>query len=226
VLKECAKSGFRSRLLRWRQPNLVRLSSPDCVIALRQLTTALEVTQECIDQWLNIEEAASIEPLNVLPTNRKSLAFIQLVFKHKFTPSTINHAIDAVEEFQFEVTKYHDEAESSFQHLWYLYTIQNFCTLRGHDSAESLVSLSSRASVASISGRIAEVSAYYTENGGKPVDESIDPVQWLEEQALQADLHPPPANARVLLRQGEGNSTREGEVAASNGDSSVSIESS
>jgi len=149
-----------------------------------------------------------------------------MVFKHNFTPSMINDAVDAVEEFQYEVTKSHEEAESSFQHLWYLYTIQSFCTLRGHDSAESLVSISSRASIASISGRIAEVSAYYTENDGKPVDESIDPVQWLEEQALQADLHPPPANACVVVPQGEENSDHEGEVAASDGNSSVSIESS
>ncbi len=194
-----------------------RLTSPECIIALQQLTKALETTQECIEQWVNNEDSAPIVPHNALPSNRKSLAFIQAVFKHNFSPSAIDDAIEAVEELQFEVTKYREETESAFQHLWYLYNVQSFRNLQGHASVESLASVSTRVSVrtlVSISSRIAECSARYAEDDGGLIDDSNDPIQWLQEQALRADLRPPPISSHVL-------SDHEGEDAISEDDSSV-----
>ena len=180
-----------------------RLTSPECIIALQQLTKALETTQEYIEQWVNSEDSAPIIPHNAhnaLPSNRKSLAFIQAVFKHNFSPSAINDAIEAVEELQFEVTKYREEAESAFQHLWYLYNVQSFRNLR-RASVESLASVSTRMSVltlASISSRIAECSANYAVDVGGPIGDSNNPIQWLQAQALRADLHPPSISSYVL----------------------------
>jgi hypothetical protein len=205
------------------------LASRDCVTALQQLTTALEGTQAFIDQWLSDEEVAPIDSHNALPNNRKSLAFIQAVFKHNLSPSTISDAIEAVEELQFEVIRYREEAESAFRHLWYLYDVQRFRTLQGHTSVESFASLSSRASIqtlASISSRIAECSVHYTESDGEPTDESNDPIQWLQEQALRAGLHPLPANANFLPPLIEDNSDQESGEATRDDDSSVGIGSS
>ena len=196
-----------------------RLTSPECVIALQQLTKALGTTQECIEKWFNNEDSAPIVSHNALPSNRKSLAFVQAVFKHNLSPSAIDDAIEAVEELQFEVTKYREEAESAFQHLWYLYNMQTFRTIQGHASVESLASVSTRVSVrtlASISSRIAEYSVRSVEDDGELIDDPNDPIQWLQEQALRADLHPPPINARVL-------SDYEGEDAISEDDSSVRV---
>ena len=137
---------------------------------------------------------------------------------HNFS-SAIDDAIRAVEQLRFEVKKCRKKAESAFQHLWYLYNVQSFRTLQGHESVESLASVSTRVSVrtlASISSRIAECSTHYAEGDGEPIDDSNDPIQWLQEQALQADLHPPPISAHVL-------SDHEGEDAISEGDSSVRV---
>ena len=193
--------------------------SSDCVIALQQLTTVLQTTRDFIGQWFTNQETAPIDPHNALPNNRKSLAFIQAVFKHNLTPSTINDAIDAVEELQYEVTKYREEAENAFRHLWYLYGIQSFRRLPGHDSVESLGSVSSVRTLESITTHIIECSSHYNEDDGEPIDESNDPVQWLKEQAFRTDLQPPPASVHVL-------SDHESEGTASDGDSSVRIKSS
>jgi hypothetical protein len=165
------------------------------------LNTALKATQRFIDRWLSNEEAAPIDSHNALPNNRKSLSFIQAMFKHNYSPSTINDAIEAVEDLRFEVTRHREEAESAFQHLWRLYDMQSYRTLQRRPSVESLASISSCTSVrtlaSSTSIRIAEHSARHTENDGEPVDESNDPAQWLQEQALRAELHPPLVGAHI-----------------------------
>jgi len=197
----------------------LRLTSTECAIALQELTKALEATQEWIEQWVDNDDSAPIVPHNVLPSNRRSFVFIQAVFKHNFSPSAISDAIDAVEELQFEVTRHREETESAFQHLWYLYNVQSFRTIQGHASVESLASVSTRVSVrtlASISSRIAECSAVYAEDDGELMDDSNDPIQWLQEQALPADLRPPPISVHVL-------SDDEGEDATSEDDSSVRV---
>ena len=196
-----------------------RLTSPECIIALQQLTKALETTQKCIEQWFNNEDSAPTIPHNALPSNRKSLAFIQAVFKHNFSTSAIGDAIEAVEELRSEVTQYREEAESAFQLLWYLYNVQSLRNRQGHASVESLASVSTRASVltlASISSRIAECSAHCAEDDGEFIDDSNDPIQWLEEQALRADLRPPSINFHVP-------SGYEGEDAISKDDWSVRV---
>ena len=196
-----------------------RLTSPDCTIALQQLTKALETTYECINEWFNSEDSAPIVPRNALPSNQKSLAFIQVVFKHNFSSSAIHDAIEAVEQLQFEVKKCRMGAESAFQHLWYLYDVQRFRTLQGHESVESLASIATRGSLrtlASISSQIAECSAHYAEDDRGLIDDSNDPIQWLQEQALRADLHPPPISVHMLADY-------EGEDAISEDDSNVGV---
>ena len=190
--------------------------SPDCVIALQQLTTVLQTTREFIRQCFTDEDAAPIDSHNALPNNRKSLAFIQAVFKHNLSPSTINDAIDDVEDLQYEVTRHREEAESAFRHLWRLYCIQNFHMPSWRDSVESLASVSSVRTLESITTRIISCSPHYIEDDEEPSDEPNDPVQWLKEQACRTDLQPPPASVHGLSDYG-------GEDAASDGDSIVSI---
>jgi len=194
----------------------LRLTSTECVIALQELTKALEATQEWIEQWFNNEDSAPIALNNALPSNRRSIVFIQTVFKHNFSPSAISDAIDAVEDLQFEVTRHREETESAFQHLWYLYSVHSFRTIQGNASVESLASVSTRVSVASVSSQIAEILALYAEDDGELMEDSNDPIQWLQEQALQADRLPLPISAHVL-------SDDEGEDATSEDDSSVRV---
>ena len=138
---------------------------------------------------------------------------------HNPSPSAIDDAIEAVDELQFEVAKCREGAESAFQHLWYLYDVQRFRTLQGHASVESLASVSTRGSIRtleSISSRIVDRSARSAEDNGELIDNSKDPIQWLQEQALQADLHPPPISAHML-------SDYEGEDGIPEDDSSVRV---
>jgi hypothetical protein len=190
----------------------LRLTSTECVIALQQLAKALGATQEWIEQWFDNEDSVPIVPHNALPSNRISLAFIQAVFKQNFSPA-FSDAIDAAEDLQFQVTEYREKTESAFQHLWYLYNVQSFRTIQGHASVESLASVSTLASIAS---RIAECSALYAEDDGELIDDSNDPIRWLQEQALRAELRPPAIGAHVL-------SDYEGEDATSEDDSSVRV---
>ena len=191
--------------------------SPDCAIAIRQLTAVLQTTREFIEQCFTNEEAAPIDSHNALPKNRKSLAFIQTLLKHNLSPSTISDAIDAVEDLLCDVTWYREEAESAFRHLWRLYCIQSFRRplrrdssesfasvarsfrkpLR-RDSIESFASVSSIRTLESIATRIVACSSHYVDADAEPVDESQDPVQWLKEQAFRTDLQPPPASVHAL----------------------------
>ena len=190
--------------------------SPNCVVALHQLTMVLQTTREFIREWFTNEEVAPIDSHNALPNNRKSLAFIQAVFKHNLSTSTIQDAIDAVDDLQYEVTRYREEVESAFRHLWYLYDIQSFRKLPRRDSVESLASVSSVRTLKFIATRIIEYSSHYIEGDREPVDESHDPVQWLKEQAFRTDLQPPPVSVHAP-------SDYEGEDVASDSDSNVRI---
>ena len=199
--------------------NSLRLNSTECAIALQQLTKALEATREWIGQWANNEGSTLTVPHNALPSNRKSLVFIQAAFKHNSSLSAISDAIDAAKELQFEVIKYREETESAFQHLWYLYNVQNFRTIQGHASIENLAAVWTGIGIrtlAPIASRITECSPHYTENDGELIDGSNDPVQWLQEQALRADLRPPSISAHVV-------SDYESEDATSEDDSRVRV---
>ena len=196
-----------------------RLTSPGCIIALQQLTKALETTQECIEKWFNSEDSAPIVSDNALPGNRQLLAFIHAVFNHNCSPLAIDDAIEAAEELQFEVTRCREDAESAFQHLLYFYNMQCLGTLRGHESDESLASVSTRGSVRTLepmASRITECPARSVEDDGELIDDSNDPIQGLQEEALRADLHPQPISAHVL-------SDYEGEDAIPEDDSSVRV---
>jgi hypothetical protein len=182
--------------------------------------TALKATQEFIEQWINNENTTPIVSHNTLPNNRKSPAIIQADSKHNFFPSAINDAIDVVEKLPFEVARYREGAEIAFQHLWYLYDLQSNRTFQGYGSVESLASISTGASartLASISSQIAECSFYYAEGGGELIDDSNDPIQWLQEQALLSGLLQPLPTGDYVL------SDYEGDDAISDGDSSVRV---
>ena len=177
-----------------------RPTSPPCIIALQQLTGALETTKECIDKWFNNEDSAPIDPHNALSSNRKSFALIQAVFEHNSSQSAIDDAVKDVEGLRFEVTKCRGEAESAFRHIWYLYDydVQSCCTPQGHESVENLASVSTRVNVRTlelISSRIAECPGRSVEDHG----DSNDPIQWLQEQVSQTDFHHPPISTQVLL---------------------------
>ena len=97
--------------------------------------------------------------------------------------------------------------------------MQRFRALQGHASVESLASVSTHGSIGtleSISSRIAECSAHSVEDDEELIDDSNDPIQWLQEQALRADLHPPPISADMLTGC-------EGEDAISDDDLSVCV---
>lgn len=151
---------------------------------MRQLIADLETTQVFIANHVVSEEVASTE----LPENRKSFAFVQAVLKHNLSPSTINDAITTLEELQFQVKRCREDNEIAFQFLFRLYDVQRFRTLRKRPST---VSVASSVAVASISNRIEEEASM---SAGENEGHSSNPIEWLQEQARQAALHPPIAS--------------------------------
>jgi hypothetical protein len=181
IFKECATS---QTVFFFRLTPASSSASQDCVSAVRQLTTALEATQVLVAGQVGSEEVTRIDPKSQLPENRKSFAFVQAVLKHTISPSTINDAITALEELQFQVVKCRDNNEIAFQLVFRLYDLQRFRTFK-RPRADSITSVSSVATLATISSRIEETSMSASANHSS----SPNAIEWLEEQARRVALH-------------------------------------
>jgi len=86
-------------------------------------------------------EATRLDPL---PQYRRSLAFVQAVFKHNALPSNIDDAIIALKDFQFEVESCQQTTELAFQQFWRVYDIVKSRTPHRQPSVSTLSSISTQ----------------------------------------------------------------------------------
>jgi hypothetical protein len=110
-------------------------------IAIKELCESLEATRGLLAERAGQAqlETTGLEPL---PQDRRSLAFVQAVFKHNFSPSNIDDAILALKDFQFEVESCQQTTELAFQQVWRVYDIVKSRTLQRRSSVSTVSTIS------------------------------------------------------------------------------------
>ena len=116
--------------------NCPKFLRPEGEAAVRELCESLESTRRLLAERAGQTqlETTGLEPL---PQDRRSLAFVQAVLKHNFSPSNIEDAITALKDFQFEVESCQQTTELAFQQVWRVYEIINSRTLQRRSSVSS-----------------------------------------------------------------------------------------
>jgi len=112
-------------------------------VAIKELCASLESTQGLLAERA---DQAQLEAtgLGSLPQDRRSLAFVQAVFKHNFSPSNIEAATTALKDFQFEVESCQQETELAFQQVWRVYDIVKSRTPQRRSSVSTISSISTQ----------------------------------------------------------------------------------
>ena len=92
-------------------------------IAIQGLCDALDETFNALEQLTDRADAeiSNLQSL-ALPTNDKSLAYVQAVLKHNFSPSKVADLVNNLQVMQSEIRACFDKLESSFGHVNDLYT--------------------------------------------------------------------------------------------------------
>ena len=118
---------------------------PEGEVAVKELCESLESTRGLLAEWAGQAqcETTALEPL---PQDRRSLAFVQAVFKHNFSPSNIEDAVIALKDFQFEVESCQQTTELAFQQVWRVYEIVKSQTLQRRSSFSTISSISTQIS--------------------------------------------------------------------------------
>src|SRR5258706_474253 len=112
-------------------------------VAVKELFQTLESTRSLIAERSG-QAQLEITGLEPLPQDRRSLAFVQAVFKHNFSPSNIEDAIIALKDFQFEVESCQQTTELAFQQVWRVYDIVKSRTLQRRSSVSTISSISTQ----------------------------------------------------------------------------------
>ena len=109
---------------------------PEGELAVKELCESLESTRAVLAERAGQAqlETTGLEPL---PQDRRSLKFVQAVFKHNFSPSNIEDAITALKDFQFEVESCQQTTELAFQQVWRVYDIVKSRTLQRRSSVST-----------------------------------------------------------------------------------------
>ena len=116
---------------------------PEGEVAVKELCESLESTRGLLAERAGQAqlETTGLEPL---PQDRRSLAFVQAIFKHNFSPSNIEDAIIALKDFQFEVESCQQTTELAFQQVWRVYDIVKSRTLQRRSSVSTISSISTQ----------------------------------------------------------------------------------
>ena len=111
-------------------------------IAIQDLCDALDDTFAVLEQLTDRAEAevSNLQSL-ALPTNEKSLAYVQAILKHNFSPSKVADLANNLQSMQSEIQACFEKLESSFGHVNDLYTFANNRLVRVSTST-SIVSTS------------------------------------------------------------------------------------
>ena len=102
---------------------------PEGEVAIKELCESLESTRSLLDERMGQGELEYTE-FDSLPQERRSLAFVQAVFKHTFSPSDIGDAIAALKDFQFGVESCQQTTDIASRQFWRLYDIVKNRTLQ------------------------------------------------------------------------------------------------
>ena len=99
-------------------------SSEQGQVAVRELCDALEETFNTLTQMTEKTNSDDSRPAP-LPSNKKSLEFIQAVLRHSLMPSKIADLVKALREMRSDVQICLTKLETAFQHVDTLYNIMN-----------------------------------------------------------------------------------------------------
>ena len=113
-------------------------------MAVRDLCSALDETFAVLEQLTGRAEAEKTNLQSItLPSNEKSLAYVQAVLRHNFSPSKVASLVDNLKRMQFEIRACLEKLESVYQHVNDLYTIN-------HNRLERVATSSSTVSTSTI----------------------------------------------------------------------------
>jgi hypothetical protein len=116
---------------------------PDGEVAVKELCESLESTRGLLTERAG-QAQLETTGLDPLPRDRRSLAFVQAVFRHNFSPSNIEDAVIALKDFQFEVESCQQTTELAFQHVWRVYDIVKSRALQRRSSVSTVSSISTQ----------------------------------------------------------------------------------
>ena len=113
-------------------------------MAVRDLCSALDETFAVLKRLTGRAEAERINLQSItLPADEKSLAYVQAVLRHNFSPSKVASLVDNLKRMQFEIRACLEKLESQYRHVNDLYTIN-------HNRLERTVTSSSTVSTSTM----------------------------------------------------------------------------
>ena len=96
------------------------------MIAVRELCGALDETFAVLERLTDRAEAEKTNLQSIsLPANEKSLAYVQAVLRHNFSPTKVGNLVDNLKRMQFEIRACIEKLESQYRHVNDLYTINH-----------------------------------------------------------------------------------------------------
>ena len=118
-------------------------------MAVRKLCRALDETFAVLERLTGRAEAEKTNLQSItLSANEKSLAYVQAVLRHSFSPSKIASLVDNLKRMQFEIRACHEKLESVDKHVDKLYTINQNRLERVETSSSTSTMLSARIKLA------------------------------------------------------------------------------
>jgi hypothetical protein len=160
---------------------------PEGEVAMKELCESLEFARGLLADRAGQAQldTTGLEPL---PQDRRSLAFVQVVFKHNFSPSNIEDAIIALKDFQFEVESCQQTTELAFQQVWRVYDIVKTRTLQRRSSVST----------------VSTISTLISESTEPQATASFrrEIIDWLKRQDVASKSHP--GTPSVATRTGRG----------------------
>jgi hypothetical protein len=94
--------------------------------AITELCTALDETFTALERLAGQSRAEESRLHSIaLPTDTRSLAFVQAILKHSFVPSKTTDLLKCLRDMRSEIQKCLRNLDTSFQHVWTLYIAMN-----------------------------------------------------------------------------------------------------
>ena len=145
-LKSCCKSAF--------YPALATLSylskTSECgERAVQELCDSLDDTFAVIKRLTDCAEAETSHLQSIaLPTDQKSLAYVQSVLMHNLSPSKVADLVNNLRSMRSEISTCVETLENSFGHVNYLYTCSHNRLMRISTSTSTSTMLPARLKLA------------------------------------------------------------------------------
>jgi hypothetical protein len=122
-LRNCFKSRF---CLAGLDESHSRQASEYGKTAVQKLCSALDETFITLERLTDRTESEKTNLQSIaLPSNENSLAYVQVVLRHNFSPSKVADLVNSLKSMQSEIRACIEKLESSFRHVHDLYNISN-----------------------------------------------------------------------------------------------------